>query len=290
VEHCKCHLLNPFYIAFPNKELQKEGGDKAGIEAMIDYMNKHDIPISSIPEQTRKYLEGEKDVSLGYWLAVKAGDRQGEHYELFGDEELPGDDLLFDGNDIFDLLAVNNKCGVKALTELCTLVNPIQDASPSINLSRERGKKRMQDIVVMERQLGPQHPKHYCMPKEVVDLSLSLHGLTSNSAMRHIHFQWDASLAWNSRHGHPLGCLILIGAQLKNGLNTWYSVVEATDANALPPLNAPYMVNMYCPCIADGSIVDESSGCMEGTFFRNKKDSFNVLYWHMGHRTYLESK
>jgi hypothetical protein len=29
---------------------------------------------------------------------------------------------------------------------------------------------------------------------------------------------------------------------------------------------------------------------MEGTFFRNKKDSFNVLYWHMGHRTYLESK
>jgi hypothetical protein len=41
-------------------ELQKEGGDKAGIEAMIDYMNKHNIPISSIPEWTRKYLEGEK--------------------------------------------------------------------------------------------------------------------------------------------------------------------------------------------------------------------------------------
>ncbi len=55
-----------------------------------------------------------------------------------------------------------------------------------------------------------------------------------NSAMRHIRLQSDASLAWNSRHGYPLGCLILIGAQLKNGLNTWYSVVEATDPNALP--------------------------------------------------------
>jgi hypothetical protein len=84
---------------------------------MIDYMNKHNIPISSIPERTRKYLEGEKDVSLGYWLAVKAVDRQGEHDELFGYEELPGDDLLFDGNDSFDLLAVNHKCGVKALTK-----------------------------------------------------------------------------------------------------------------------------------------------------------------------------
>jgi hypothetical protein len=38
-------------------ELQKGGGDKAGIEAMIDYMNKHGIQMSSIPEQTRKYLE-----------------------------------------------------------------------------------------------------------------------------------------------------------------------------------------------------------------------------------------
>jgi hypothetical protein len=84
VEHCECHLLNPFYIAFPNKELQKEGRDKAGIEAMIDYMNKHDIPLSSIPEQTRKFLEGEKDVSLGYWLMVKASNCQGEHNELFG--------------------------------------------------------------------------------------------------------------------------------------------------------------------------------------------------------------
>jgi hypothetical protein len=41
------------------------------------------------------------------------------------------------------------------------------------------------------------------------------------------------------------------------------------------------MVNMYPPCIANASIVDESSGCMEGTFFRNKKDSINTLYWHI---------
>jgi hypothetical protein len=122
--------------------------------------------------------------------------------------------------------------------------------------------------------------KHHCMPKRLVDLSLLLHGLTSNSAMRHSHLQSDASLAWNSRHEHPLGHLILIGAQLKNGLNTWSSVVEATDPNALPPLNTPYKVNLYPPCIADGSILDESSGCMEGTFFRNKKDSINKLYWH----------
>jgi hypothetical protein len=66
---------------------------------MIDYMNKHDILISSIPEWTRKYLEGEKDVSLGYWLALKACDHQGEHDELFGYEDLPGDDLLFNGSD-----------------------------------------------------------------------------------------------------------------------------------------------------------------------------------------------
>jgi hypothetical protein len=108
---------------------------------MIDYMNKHNIPISSIPEQTGKYLEGEEDVSLGYWLTVKVSDRQGEHDELFHYEELPGDDLLFDGNDSFDLLAVNHERGVKALTEPCTLVNPIQDASPLINLSQEHGKK-----------------------------------------------------------------------------------------------------------------------------------------------------
>jgi hypothetical protein len=73
----------------------------------------------------------------------------------------------------------------------------------------------------------------------------------------------------------------LIGAQLKNGLNTWYSVVETTDPNALPPLNAPYKVNVYPPCIANGSIVDESSGCMEGTFYGKKKDSINLLNWHI---------
>jgi hypothetical protein len=279
VEHCECHLLNPFYIAFPNKELQKEGGDKADVEAMIDYMNKHDIPLSSIPEQTGKFLEGEKDVSLGYWLAVKVSNRQGEHNKLFGYEELSGDDFLFDGNDSFDLLAVDHECGVEASTKPCTSVNPLQDASPSINLSQEHGKKRMQDPVVMEGQLVPQHPKCYCMPKEVVDLSLSLHGLTLNSAMRHIHLQSDASLAWNSRHGHPLGRLISIGSQLKNGLNTWYSVVEST--NALPPLNAPYKVNVYPPCIANGSTLHESSGYMEGTLFRKKKDSIIGVYWHI---------
>ncbi len=125
--------------------------------------------------------------------------------------------------------------------------------------------------MVTEQQLVPQHSKGYCMPKEVVDLSLSLHGLTLNSAMRHIHLHSDASHAWNSRHGHPLGCLILIGAQLKNGLNTWYSVVKATDPNALPPLNAPYKVNMYPPCIDDGSILDESSGYMEGSYILQKQ-------------------
>jgi hypothetical protein len=139
----------------------------------------------------------------------------------------------------------------------------------------------MQDPVAMEWQLGTQHLKRYFMPKEVVHLSLLLHELTSNSAMRHMHLQLDASLAWNSRHRHPLGYLLSIGAQLKNGLNTWYSVVEATDPNALPPLNAPYKVNIYPPCIANGSIIDESSGCMEGTFLRKKKDSINALYWHI---------
>jgi hypothetical protein len=66
VEHCQDHQLNPYYIAFPNTELQEAGGDKAGIVAMIDYIKRHGIPMSSIPEQMRKYLEGEKDVSLGY--------------------------------------------------------------------------------------------------------------------------------------------------------------------------------------------------------------------------------
>jgi hypothetical protein len=80
----------------------------------------------------------------------------------------------------------------------------------------------------------------------------------------------------------PLGHVLSIGAQLKNRLNTWYSVVEATDPNALPTLNAPYKVNVYPPCIANVSILDETSGCMEGMFFRNnKKDSINALYWHI---------
>jgi hypothetical protein len=133
----------------------------------------------------------------------------------------------------------------------------------------------------MEGQLVPQRLKRYCMPKEVVDLSLSLQGLMLNSAMRHIHLQSDASLAWNSRHGHPLGRLVSIGAQLKNGLNTWYSVVKATDPNASPPLNAPYKVNVYPPCIADGSTLHESSGNVEGVLFRKKKESTNALYWHI---------
>jgi hypothetical protein len=38
---------------------------------------------------------------------------------------------------------------------------------------------------------------------------------------------------------------------------------------------------VYPPCIVDGSILNESSGCMEGTLFRNKKDSINALYWHI---------
>jgi hypothetical protein len=53
---------------------------------------------------------------------------------------LSGDDFLFDGNDSFDLLAVDLECGVEASTEPCTSVNPLQDARPSINLSQECGK------------------------------------------------------------------------------------------------------------------------------------------------------
>jgi hypothetical protein len=64
-------------------------------------------------------------------------------------------------------------------------------------------------------------------------------------------------------------------------LNTWYSVVESTDPNALPPRNAPYKVNVYPPCIADGSTLHESSGNMEGMLFRKKKDSVNGLHWHI---------
>ncbi len=74
VEHCKDHLLNPFYIAFPNTELKNAGWDKAGVEAMIDYMNKHGIQMSSIPEWTRKYLELEEGCVLGI-LACSSGDQ-----------------------------------------------------------------------------------------------------------------------------------------------------------------------------------------------------------------------
>ncbi len=204
-------------------------------------------------------------------------DREAEHDKVFGYEELPGDVSIFDGDDSFDLLAGVPKWHDKPLHEPCALVNPIQDHSPSVDHTQEHGRKQIEDTMVKEWQFGIPHPKHYYMPKELVDLSLSLHGLTSNSAMRHIHLQLDASLALNSRHRLPL----LIVAQLKNRLNTWSSVVEATDPNALPPLNAPYKVSMYPPCIANGSILDESTGCMEGTFFQNKKDSINALYWHI---------
>jgi hypothetical protein len=130
-----------FYIAFPNTELQKEGGNKAGIVAMIDYMNKQDIPMSSIPERTRKYLEGEKNVFLGYWFAVLASNRQAEHDKVFGDEEFPGDDSLFDGDDSFDLLAGDPKLHVTAFTNPCASVNPIQDHNPSFNDTQEHANK-----------------------------------------------------------------------------------------------------------------------------------------------------
>jgi hypothetical protein len=94
----------------------------------------------------------------------------------------------------------------------------------------------------------------------------------------------------------------LIGSQLKNGLNTWYSVVESTDPNALPPLNAPYKVNVYPPCIANGSTLHESSGNVEGMLFRKRRTllmcytgiSF-CMCWHprgklIGRWTCLESK
>jgi hypothetical protein len=54
-----------------------------------------------------------------------------------------------------------------------------------------------------------------------------------------------------------------------------------TDPNALPPLNAPNKDNMYPPSIANVSLLDESSGCMECMFFQNKKDYQCVLYWHI---------
>ncbi len=177
-------------------------------------MNKHGIQMSSIPEWTRKYLEGEKDVSLGYWLAVPVTDREAEHDKVFGYEELPGDASIFDGDNSFDLLAGILEWLDKPLQEPFTLENPIQDHSPLIDRTQERVRKQMQDTMLMEWQFGAPHPKRYCMPKELKYLSLSLHGLTSNSAMRHIHLQPDASLAWNSRQ-HPLGCLISIGANLR---------------------------------------------------------------------------
>ena len=74
---------------------------------------------------------------------------------------------------------------------------------------------------------------------------------------------------------------MLMGTQLKNGLNTWSSVIEATGPNSLPPLNNAYKVTMYPSYIANGSILDESSDCMDSTFFWNKKDSVKVLYWHI---------
>jgi hypothetical protein len=68
-------------------------------------MKKHDIQLSSIPEFTKKYLEGEKDLSLGYWLAFLVTNHQAEQDEVFGYEELPGDVSIFDGDNSFDLLA-----------------------------------------------------------------------------------------------------------------------------------------------------------------------------------------
>jgi hypothetical protein len=108
---------------------------------MIDYINKHGIPMSSIPEQTRKYLEGEKDVSLGYWLAVPVTNCHAEHDEVFGYEELPGDVLIFEGDDSFDLLAGFPKWHDKPSHQLCASVNPIQDHSPLIDPTQECDRK-----------------------------------------------------------------------------------------------------------------------------------------------------
>jgi hypothetical protein len=38
---------------------------------------------------------------------------------------------------------------------------------------------------------------------------------------------------------------------------------------------------VYPQCIADGSTLHESSDNVEGTLFRKKKDSINLLYWHI---------
>jgi hypothetical protein len=49
--------------------------------------------------------------------------------------------LSFDGDDSFDLLAGDPKLHVTAFTNSCASVNPIQDHSPSINDTQERGNK-----------------------------------------------------------------------------------------------------------------------------------------------------
>ncbi len=51
----------------------------------------------------------------------------------------------------------------------------------------------------------------------------------------------------------------------------------------LCPLSMLFIRLMCIPhaCIADVSILKETSGCMEGMFFQNKKDSINALYWHI---------
>jgi hypothetical protein len=121
--------------------------------------------------------------------------------------------------------------------------------------------------------------------------------------MRHIHLQSDASLAWNPRHRHPLGCLISIGAQLKNGLNTWYSVVEATEIQMLCPLSMlpirltciphalPMVVLSVNPLAAWRVRSSETrrtlSTCYTGISFCMCQHPRGEL---SGHRTYLETK
>jgi hypothetical protein len=111
-----------------------------------------------------------------------------------------GDVSIFEGDNSFDIIVGVPKWHDKLSHQLCTLVNQIQDHSPLIDPTQERGRKRMQDTMVMEQQFGAPCLKCYCMPKELVDLSLLQHGLTSNSAMRQIHLPLDASLARISRH------------------------------------------------------------------------------------------
>jgi hypothetical protein len=134
------------------------------------------------------------------WLAVPATDHEAEHDKVFGYEVLPGNVSMFDGDNSFNLFAGVLEWHDKPSQEPFALVNPIQDHSRLIDHTQERVRKQMQDTMLMEQQFGAPHPKCYCMPNELVDLSLSLHGLTSDSAMRHIHLQPDVSLVWNSRH------------------------------------------------------------------------------------------